>query len=269
MTFGRYLMESPEEVLRLDLKTDNNVTERQAVWAGLEPGMRVADIGCGSGKTTLKLHELVQPGGSSVGIDIAEQRIQYAKQHYGYAGIEFSCLDARESLEDLGLFDFVWVRFLLEYYRSNNFDMVRNISRIVKPGGVLCLIDLDHNCLSHFGLSKRMENSIFNAMKILEEKADFDPYTGRKLYSFLYDLGYEEIGVDVKGHHVIYGDLKESDAFNWMLKVEVALKKIGYKFEEFEGGYEEFLEEFKDFFANPRRFTYSPIISCRGRKPVI
>ena len=43
-------------------------------------------------------------------------------------------------------------------------------------------------------------------------------------------------------------------------------KKIGFDFADYEGGYEEFLTEFKAFFNNPRRFTYSPIICCRGEK---
>ncbi|MBW2100511.1 MAG: methyltransferase type 11, partial [Deltaproteobacteria bacterium] len=42
----------------------------------------------------------------------------------------------------------------------------------------------------------------------------------------------------------------------------------GHRFDEYEGGYEEFFEEFKRFFADPRRFTYTPVISCRGCKPV-
>jgi len=46
-------MESDEETLRLDLKTDGKIVESQALWAGIKPGMRVADLGFGSGKTTL------------------------------------------------------------------------------------------------------------------------------------------------------------------------------------------------------------------------
>ncbi len=53
MSTDGYLMESEEEARRLDLKTDPKVVDRHARWAGLQPGMRVADLGCGSGKTTL------------------------------------------------------------------------------------------------------------------------------------------------------------------------------------------------------------------------
>jgi SAM-dependent methyltransferase len=262
-----YLMESDEEILRLEMKTDPEVVSKTALWAGIKPGMHVADIGCGSGKTAAILYKIVQPGGKVSGIDGSSRRIAYAKERYELAGLDFTCHDVLAPIDQLGKFDFVWVRFLLEYYRSNSFDIVRNISRILKPGGILCLIDLDYNCLSHYGLSSRLERAITIAMKALEEKANFDPYIGRKLYSFLFDLGYQDIDVKIEAHHLIYGELKETDAFNWIKKIEVVSRKVNVNFADEGWGYEEFLREFKDFFINPRRFTYSPIISCRGRKP--
>jgi SAM-dependent methyltransferase len=260
------MMENDEEALRLDVKTENAVTEKQALWAGLKPGMRVADIGFGSGKTTNKLYELSQPGGSAVGLDIAEQRVRYATEHYGRSGINFLHRNAFDPLGDIGTFDFVWVRFLLEYYLSGSLDLIHNLDRLVKPGGILCLIDLDYNCLSHYGIPSRMERTISALVAHLGKKADFDPYAGRKLYSYLYDLGYEEIQMDLAAHHLFYGSIKESDDFNWTKKVEVGGSKFGFKFEEYEGGYPEFYEEFRRCFSDPRRFTYTPVICCRGRK---
>ena len=268
MNYPGYLMDSENETLRLDLKTDGKTVEKQAMWAGIKSGMRVADLGFGSGKTTHYLHKLVQPNGEVVGVDIVEARIKYAKKHYSKKGIEYLCRDISEPLEDLGMFDFIWVRFVLEYHRSKSFDIVKNISQILKPGGILCLIDLDYNCLNHFGLSKRLERTIYGLTKALEKNTDFDPYVGIKLYSYLYDLGYQDIDVSLTPHHLIFGELKEVDAFNWTKKVEVAVKKLGYEFKEYKGGYEEFFEEFKRFFYDPRRFTYTPLISCKGRKPI-
>jgi hypothetical protein len=156
----------------------------------------------------------------------------------------------------------------LEYYLRGGFQLVENIIKILKTGGILCLIDLDYNCLSHFGIPDRLERAIFAITEILEKKANFDPYAGRKLYSYLYDLGFEEIKVDVSAHHVIYGPLSDTDAFNWMKKIEVVPPKIGYTFSEYNGSYENFVKECTAFFHHPRRFTYTPIISCCGRKPL-
>jgi ubiquinone/menaquinone biosynthesis C-methylase UbiE len=268
MPESEYLMESEDESLRLEIKTDWKTIKKQASWAGLKPGMRVIDIGCGSGKPTYYLNKIVESRGSVIGIDNSLKRIEYAQKNYSGVNIEYKCRDFRSPLSDLGKFDFIWIRFVLEYFRSSSLKIVENVSKILSPGGILCLIDLDHNCLNHYGHSAKLERTIFGVMQTLQKEADFDPFAGRKLYSYLFDLGYEEINIDLQPHHLIFGKLRETDAFNWMKKAEVAARKSGYQFEEYEGGFEEFFDEFKDFFYSKRRFTYTPIIACRGRKPI-
>lgn len=259
-------MESEEESIRLDLKTNPKIIEELAIWAGIRPGMRIADFACGSGKTTFCLNKLVQPGGSATGVDISPKRIDYAKAHYSEGNVEFITGDILKSLNNLGLFDFVWVRFVLEHHLSNSFDIVKNASSILKPGGIMCLVDLDYNCLSHYGLSPRLEKTLNGIMSFLEKHANFDPYVGRKLYSYLYDLEYDKIDVRIDAHHCIFGEINETDAFNWIKKVEIAAKNSGYRFEEYEDKYEGFLAEFRKSFFDPRRFTYTPVIVCRGCK---
>jgi SAM-dependent methyltransferase len=267
MSIDGYFMESEEEAKRLDLKTDPTVIDRHARWAGLQPGMRVADLGCGSGKTTFYLNKIAGTKGETVGIDNSDQRIEFAKKHYSAERIDYLLADIRSDLSPLGKFDFVWVRFVMEYYGSTAYEIIQNISKILNPGGILCLIDLDYNCLTHYGLPKRLESAIQGIKRALEKKADFDPYAGRKLYSYLYDMEYENIDIALETHHLIFGELNEVDAFNWTKKVEIGGKLSGYSFDDYEGGYEEFFEEFKRIFSHSRRFTYTPIILCRGNKP--
>jgi SAM-dependent methyltransferase len=263
-----YLMESEEEISRLEAKTDPAVIEQQALWAQIRPGMRVADLGCGCGKTTSVLHGLVQPGGSVVGVDLSEKRLEYARDNYAREGIEFVRRDIRRRADELGSFDLVWVRFILEYFRSDALDVVQNASRMLRPGGILYLIDLDHNCLNHFELPERLERAIAKCARVLEEEFNFDPYVGRKLYSFLYDLGYEHLAVNVSSHHAIYGALRAVDAFNWAKKIETVSRKAGFVLNEYRGGSEEFMAEFTRFLTDPRRFSYTPLICARGCKPV-
>ena len=268
MNQSSYIMEHEAEAIRLDMKTDIQSVTNQAQWAGIRPGMRVADIGCGSGKTTACLHRLIQPCGEIVGVDASASRISHAIEHYGTNGVEFVCRDMYEPLDDLGEFDFIWVRFVLEYHSSKSRDIVSNLTRVLKPGGILCLIDLDNNCLNHFGLNARLEKAVCSIIKILEIDFDFDPYAGRKLFSYQYDLGYRDIEMNAAAHHLIYGELGDVDSYNWEKKVEVLAKKSGYQFDEYTGGYDEFFEEFKNSFSDPQRFIYTPIIMCRGVKPL-
>ena len=262
-----YLMESADEIERLEKKTNPDIVRDQALWAGLKPGMRAADVGCGPGKTTHILYQIVQPGGQVVGIDMSRERLAHAEAKYTDPGMAFACRDVTRAMPDLGNFDFTWVRFLLEYHRSRSFQIVRHLASITKPGGILCLVDLDYNCLSHFAMPERLAATLNGCMQKLERDADFDPHMGIKLYSFLYDLGFEDIEVTLQPHHLIYGELKEVDSYNWTRKVEMVFRRSGYDFKDYPGGYAEFLDEFQRFFTHPRRFTYTPVILCRGRKP--
>lgn len=263
-----YLMENLEEALRLEMKTRPEEIRRQGLWCGLRPGLRVLDAGCGPGMITSILHGMIQPGGEIVGVDYSAERIRHAREHYGdVPGIEFEVRDLREPIEGLGRFDLIWVRFVLEYNRRESPAIISNLTALLKPGGSLCLMDLDHNALNHYELPERMENVLFLLMRRLEEAYNFDPYSGRKLYSFLYDLNYREIQMDLLPHHLLYGPIGEEDSFNWIKKVEVASAKAMDLFDDYPGGHRSFFEDFKNFFMEPRRFTYTPLILCKGTAP--
>ncbi len=267
MAQADYFMESDEEALRLDIKTDGAQVQEQARWAGMVPGMRVADLGCGSGKTTLYLNHLVQPGGETLGFDFAAARIRFALEHYREAGLAFQQADFRDPLPQLGHFDFVWMRFVLEYYQGQGPAIVNRAVERLKPGGILCLVDLDYNCLSHYGIPQRMEQTLQRIMARLEQQAHFDPFVGRKLYALLYDRGFDAIDVRMTPHHLIFGTLKDADAFNWEAKVSAAGRFCPDLFEDYPGGFEGFRREFASSFRHPRRFSYTPVFVCRGVWP--
>ncbi|MEW6665576.1 MAG: methyltransferase domain-containing protein [Thermodesulfobacteriota bacterium] len=263
-----YFMENPQEAVRLDRKTDPEAVRKQATWCGVRAGLRVLDAGCGPGKVTSILHEMVQPGGTVVGVDYSPERIQYARDHYGkMRGIDFQVHDLRQSPGGLDRFDLVWARFMLEYNCSEAFDIVRNLTACLRPGGILCLLDLDHNCLSHYELPPGMQEILQELAARVQATHNFDPYAGRKLYRHLYDSGYQDIRVDLVPHHLIYGEVKDLEVFNWVKKSEIVSLKARGMFEKYPGGHDAFFQDFSNFFLSPRRFTYTPLILCKGTKP--
>ena len=260
-----YLMENDEEIQRLELKTDTAVVERTALAAGLVPGMRVVDLCCGPGVTTGILSRLTGDSGSAVGIDFSEQRLAHARQSHGNPTTTFVHRDVRRPLGDLGPFDFAWVRFALEYFQAEAFDIVSHLAEVMAPGGVVCLVDLDHNCLNHYGLSQRLEQALVSAVNQMESRENFDPYAGRKLYSHLQRLGFVDIAAQAGAHHLIYGPLKTVDEYNWTRKIEVMVKNSSVDLPGYASP-QEFLDDFLTFFRNPGRFTYTPVITCWGKK---
>jgi 2-polyprenyl-3-methyl-5-hydroxy-6-metoxy-1,4-benzoquinol methylase len=261
-----YFMESETESLRLDLKTDARAVEAQARWAGVVPGMRVVDLGCGAGIVTSVLHRLAQPGGEVVGVDISERRIDYARAHYGQTGIRYLRRDVREGLSDLGRFDLAWMRFLLEYHAQRSYEIASSAYALLGPGGTLCLIDLDQNCLGHFGAPARLDKTMRAIVLAMQQRHAFDPFVGRKLYAFLCDLGCADIEVRMEAHHLIYGRLSDADRFNWLAKAEAARGVPGL-LDEYPNGYQEFRDELVAYLEHPRRFLYTPLILCKGTKP--
>ncbi|MGV8058554.1 MAG: class I SAM-dependent methyltransferase [Smithellaceae bacterium] len=269
VNFQDYLMESDDEAIRLEVKTDPVALRRQAIWCGLKPGMRVLDAGCGPGKTTSLLYDIVRPGGSVVGIDCSEARIRYAKEHYRKEkGIEFHLQNFNESIMVKGEFDLIWVRFVLEYYRHGSLDIVKKLKNCLKPGGILCLIDLDYNCLSHYELPPKIAEILPKIMSFMDEEYNFDTFAGRKLYSYLYDSGFEKIDIEVMGNNLIFGEIENQIQFDWIKKVEIAAKKAGRIINAYPGGYKHFYDDFREFMANPRRFTYAPLLLCKGIRPL-
>ena len=264
-----YFMENGAESIRLEVKTRPEAVRKQALWSGLKPGLRVLDAGCGPGKVTSILHEIIQPGGSVLGVDYSEERICHANERYGHKpGINFQLHDLRDPLEGVGQFDLIWARFVLEYNLLESPEIVKNLTACLKPNGYLCLLDLDHNCLSYYQMPPKMEKVLFRLMARLEKEYNFDPYSGRKLYAYLYDLGYQNVQTNVSTHNLIFGKVKKEDLFNWTKKVEVALIKAKELFVNYPDGSDGFFADFIKFFEDPRRFTYTPLILCKGMKPL-
>lgn len=270
-----YLMENPDEEIRLQVKTDPEIVIRQATWAGFAPGMNILDVGCGAGVTTAALARLAGPEGTAVGIDSSAERITAAQDKFAQDNTRFEIHDITSPL-DMGVqFDAIWVRFILEYFRDNQQQIISNLLPALKPGGILCLADSDCNSMLHHGLSERLQATIEDIMQRLEANFNFDPYAGRKLYSHLFDLGFRKLRVMMEPHHLIYGELNESDAYNWRRKIELGAEQSGCRFEAYDSDefshfpsrYEAFRDEFSRFFASPRRFTYTPLIIARGLKP--
>jgi ubiquinone/menaquinone biosynthesis C-methylase UbiE len=265
-----YLMENVEESIRLEMKTDPEAVRKQAIWCGLRPGMRVLDAGCGTGKVSAILHEMVGPDGEVLGLDYSEERISYATDRYGQGQkVKFAVHDLRDALPDLGSFDLVWVRFVLEYNRMEGMEIIDNLTSCLKPEGLLCLLDLDNNCLSHYELAPEMEAILKQIITEVERNFDFDPFSGRKLYAYLFDRKFRDISVEVMPHHLFYGEIKSTDMFNWIKKAEMVSRRLAPVFKVYPGGYETFFKDFNLFFRSPRRFTYTPLILCKGTKPLL
>lgn len=104
-------------------------------------GDRVLDIGCGLGETTVRIAELVGPGGHAHGVDVAERMIATASAEAAEAGLEnvsYAACDVELTTFDEG-FDYAFSRMGTMFF-ANPVAALRNVRAALAPGGLLNMI---------------------------------------------------------------------------------------------------------------------------------
>jgi ubiquinone/menaquinone biosynthesis C-methylase UbiE len=106
--------------------------------AGLGPGMRVLDVGCGAGDVSFLAASIVGPGGSVVGVDQNPDAIGLAQGRATEARLDHVSFQAGDitQLPFAGEFDAVIGRLVL-IYLGDPAAGVRAFARYLKPGGLV------------------------------------------------------------------------------------------------------------------------------------
>jgi SAM-dependent methyltransferase len=126
---GRWLGELTEEVLRA---------------AGIGPGMRVLDVGCGVGDVSFLAATLVGSGGSVLGVDRSAEAIALARRRAAdvrLANVSFVTQDLQDLATD-GRFDAIIGRLVLMYF-PNPAAALRRLLDLLMPGGVVAFHEID------------------------------------------------------------------------------------------------------------------------------
>lgn len=108
---------------------------------GLEPGMRVLDVCCGTGASALPAAKAVGKGGRVIGVDLAENLLALAQQKakaLQLENIEFLKADMMELPFEQESFDAVIIVFGI-FFVPDMEGQVRKLWRLVKPGGKLAV----------------------------------------------------------------------------------------------------------------------------------
>lgn len=140
-----YMMgRSEAETRRLMAQSNtlNRFTRRMLAEAGLAPGMRVLDVGSGAGDVAFLAAEMVGEGGSVVGVDQNPEVLKAARaraEATGVANVEFVHGDCREVAPGDG-FDALVGRLVL-MYAADPAEVLRDLVRLLKPGGIVAFQD--------------------------------------------------------------------------------------------------------------------------------
>ncbi|MFC3695289.1 methyltransferase domain-containing protein [Chenggangzhangella methanolivorans] len=172
-------------------------TARLLVDAGLRPGMRVLDVGCGFGDVTLLAAALVGEAGAAVGVDLDGAALERARGRDVPAGsavptfAQAAIADLPATLDD---FDAIVGRRVL-MYQADAVEAVRVLAERLRPGGIIIFQEHDATLtpasLTAFPLHARAQGWLQRMI----EREGADLHIGFHLHAILTraGLGVEQV----------------------------------------------------------------------------
>src|SRR5712671_259884 len=260
-----YFMDDPREAARLARKVDPEAWVEKYLSRHIPSRGEVLSVGCGPG-TILRAISALHPTVRGTGVDISPTRVQQARErNAGNPKVRIVCGDASALQFPWRSFDVVYTRMLLQYVAQKE-GVVSEMVRVLKPGGIAVLQDLDGQLMWHYPEDPIMQRSIDQVTQALAQTG-FDPFIGRKLFWLAQRAGLENLDVQVECYHLIAGAIDPSILEQWELKLEIAkptmVQALGSETEASEQ-----IRRFMEYLRRPDTLTYSNVFTITGKKPL-
>ncbi|MFX1521630.1 MAG: methyltransferase domain-containing protein [Promethearchaeota archaeon] len=158
-------------------------------------GERLLDAGCGGGVLSRLVAPNLAPGGYITGIDIFPEIIklasEYARRENLTSLIRFEMGDAENLSYTDGYFDGAFAARLLLHV-NNPQEVVRELTRVVRPGGRVVLMDWDFETLVVDHSNREITRRILHWRT---DHKDGNNWSGRQLFRLLRVQGLTKVAV--------------------------------------------------------------------------
>lgn len=164
---------------------------------GVEAGHVVVDLGCGPGYVAAELAKLVGPDGLVHAVDVNADFVRRTQEVAREAGVAGRVVAHHVAAGPLPLHaataDRAYAKNVLEYV-PDLAETLGELLRVLRPGGRLCASDSDWGFVVVEPLHPDEVRELFDAAA----PAFREPYVGRKLRAAMLEVGFVDVGVDVR-----------------------------------------------------------------------
>jgi SAM-dependent methyltransferase len=159
--------------------------------AGISPGMRVVEIGCGTGLVSLWMAQVVGTGGSVTAMDVSHDQLRVAERSAVAAGVtnvSFQAASAYDTSLPEQSFDLVYSRFLM-CHLTQPLKALAEMRRLLKSGGVLVCEDHDDGGILTEPPTRAYKRLV-EISQAVNRAHGLDSYIGLKLPRLMRDAGF-------------------------------------------------------------------------------
>jgi SAM-dependent methyltransferase len=161
-------------------------------------------------------------------------------------------------------FDHAWARFVLEY-QPDPVEFVREMARLVRPGGKVTLIDLEGNGTRHFGMSPGLRRELDAILRDLATTG-FDPDAGSRLAGYALAAGLVGVRHEIEPYHRIVGRPDAHTLDLWRRKLEILASSYERRFPE-RSPKRDVFAALLEFLASPHTMTWSLLHLVQATRP--
>jgi cyclopropane fatty-acyl-phospholipid synthase-like methyltransferase len=164
------------------------LTDLVATAAGIGPGSRVLEVGCGYGAGAVRYTQSCRPA-SVLGIDATELRIDKGREYIAQQGLADTVQIRVGDATHLDLDDEAFTQVIAvecAFHFPTRRDFLREAARVLVPGGRLAVADI----IPRYGVDLPKLLSVAPSFKVAENFYDAAVYAG-----FLREVGFESIQI--------------------------------------------------------------------------
>jgi SAM-dependent methyltransferase len=191
---------------------------------GLRDGLRVVDVGCGSGNIACWVAEQIQPNGRVLAIDVSGDQIEQARrqaQRRNLRNIDFQVANAYSPRLPEGSFDLAYCRLVLTHL-TRPVEALQAMRSLVRPGGKVVCEELDIGCWLCDPPAPAM-NRFFELNGALGERRNEDFRLGASLHRLFREVGFARPEVGANFVLALRGEQKR---LLWMTFTEFASELV-------------------------------------------
>jgi ubiquinone/menaquinone biosynthesis C-methylase UbiE len=199
---------------------------RLLIDSGVRKGMRVLDVGCGTGGLSVMASELVGDAGEVVGFDISQDALSAAQkmvQEKCLPAVRFILADIANLPDNLGVFDVIIGRRVL-MYQSNTARSIDSLLPFLSGNGKMVFQESDSTATSFSSPTLPLHTKVQNWIWETVAKEGGNTHIGMRLYS---EMKNADLRISLLRAEAILHTYESGSDLGWVAKM-MAPRMIKY-----------------------------------------